>query len=430
MSEKSVHFFTLGCRLNQSETSVLENLFKQNGYSVNSSLESADVVIVNTCTVTERGDADTRKLVNRICKHNPNARIALIGCQAQLQQDILSQLPNVKWVIGNTSKFDLVSIIENDPKNEDVQIIVSALPKESFTIPISGGDESHTRANIKIQDGCDCFCSYCEIPYARGRARSREFDDIIKEAKNLAQAGHQELIITGINLGTYKNNNHNLLDVINHIEQIEQIKRIRISSIEPTDIIKPIIEKMSSRTKLCRYLHIPAQTCDDDILKDMKRKYTFEEFAANIQLAHNTIPNICIGTDIIVGFPTETDQHFENTKKRLEDLPINYIHTFSYSKRTKAQSRLLEQKNSDKSITQRSQIIRNLSVLKRNTFYQSLLGTQQEVLFEQKKKGTWTGLTDNYVRVHLNDSSDLSNQFLTVNIICQENDILIAEKTT
>ena len=409
----SISFYTFGCRLNQSETAVIENSFSAVGYRVVNFPEPADIVVVNTCTVTENGDADTRKLVKRINRTNPNARIALVGCQAQMQKEILKDLPNVKWVVGNARKMELAAILA-EPQGDATQVIVPTIPRDSFTIPLTSIDSKRTRANIKIQDGCDFFCSFCEIPYARGRARSRVFDDILKESKQLVEAGYKEIILTGINLGTYTHDAQTFLDVIDALEQIDGLKRIRISSIEPTTIPKELFAKMAKQTKLCRYLHIPLQSGDDEILKAMKRKYTTSDFLEFVKHATATVPQICIGTDVIVGFPGETDAHFQRTVDFLREAPIRYFHVFSYSNRSMAKSQHLGGRINPQIIEWRSEILRELSQRKRHVFYDSFVGSNQKVLFEQKKQGMWQGLTDNYLRVMMKCDQDVNNQMLDV----------------
>ena len=238
--------------------------------------------------------------------------------------------------------MDLVSVFNEYPKPETAQVITPTIEREPFTLPIASVDHDHTRANIKIQDGCDFFCSFCEIPYARGRARSRVFEDIFTEAAALVAAGHKELILTGINIGTYSYQDKTLMDVIKGMNALEGLERVRISSIEPTTISKDIFSYMKHGHKLCRYLHIPLQSGDDEILQEMKRKYTIDEFSDFVRQAEAQVPQICIGTDVIVGFPGETDAHFERTVEVLRELPIHYFHVFSYSPRHMAKSRLME----------------------------------------------------------------------------------------
>ncbi len=411
----SVSFYTLGCRLNQSETSVLERSLEAQGYNVIHPDGPADIAVINTCTVTGNGDADTRRLVNRICRLNPRVRIALVGCQAQIQKEKLCALPNVRWVIGNAKKMELASILCAS-MDDNPRVITPAIPRGSFTVPMAGIDSRHTRANIKVQDGCDFFCSFCEIPYARGRARSRQFDDILLEAKALAAAGHKELVITGINVGTYCQGGRTLTDVVDALEQVDGVIRIRISSIEPTTISGKIIEKMGRGSKLCRYLHVPLQSGSNPVLKAMRRRYAVEEWIDFVEMAHARVPQICVGTDIIVGFPGEQEGQFEESVACLRDRPVHYAHIFSYSKRSMARSQKLPGDVPMAAIQRRSKILRELSARKRGMFYGSLRGTTQKVLFEQKKNGFWIGLSDHYVRVSVHSDQPLANQMVDVQI--------------
>ena len=413
--EKSVAFHTLGCRLNQAETASIENSFEAHGYRIVDDCCS-DIVVINTCTVTENGDADARRLVHKIVRQNPSVRIALVGCQAQVQKEKLAQLPNVRWVVGNQRKMDLVAVLNEYQDPATAQVIVPVIEREPFTLPVAAVDHSHTRANIKIQDGCDFFCSFCEIPYARGRARSRVFQDILLEARALAAAGHKEIILTGINIGTYQYEGKDLLDVIEALEKIEDVKRIRISSIEPTTIPTEIFDLMGNGRKLCRYLHIPIQSGSDDILQAMKRKYSVAEFSDFVNLACAKVSGICIGTDVIVGFPGETDEHFQQTETLLRELSVHYFHVFSYSPRYMAKSRILGETVPALVIDERSQILRELSQRKRRLFYQELLGTQQEVIFEGKKDDFEMGLTDNYVKIKMQTEEFLRKQVRKVRL--------------
>lgn len=425
----TISFYTLGCRLNQSETAVLERSVETVGFRLVDFEESADVVVINTCTVTAGGDTDTRRLVHKINRLNPRSRIALIGCQAQMDKGKLLELPNVHWVIGNARKMELSSILRSTFEAMEPQVITPAIPRDSFTIlPQSGTlwgtysagigvDHRHRRVNLKIQDGCDFFCSFCVIPYARGRARSREFDDILREARGLADAGHKEIVLTGINLGTYQYKDHTLMDVVEALEQIEGLARIRISSIEPTTIPESLIRKMAGRTKLCRHLHIPLQSGSDAILKAMKRKYSTEEFERFIRMADELVPQICIGTDMIAGFPGETEEEFQRSADHLREWPVDYAHVFSYSRRQMTHSGRMSDKIPQAVIGRRSRILRELSARKRRVFHKSLLDTRQNVLFEEKKKEGWIGLTDNYARVAVKSGQPLRNEFRTVRMV-------------
>jgi len=414
----TVTFFTLGCRLNQSETAVLQNRFDAEGFKVVGTDGPSDIAVINTCTVTENGDADTRRLVNRLARRNPGVMIALVGCQAQVQREKLAGLSNVRWVVGNARKMDLSEIISLDDNPLSTQVITPAIDKKSFVQPASAADRLHTRVNLKIQDGCDFFCSFCEIPYARGRARSRVFSDILREARELAASGHREAVITGINVGTYADDGKSLTDVIDALESIDGLDRVRISSIEPTTIPGGILERMrDTQSKLCRYLHIPLQSGSDPVLRAMKRLYTRDEFDQFIRRAAREVTDICIGTDVIVGFPGETEGDFDAAVDYLRAAPVHYFHVFSYSVRNRAQSRKLGEGLPADVIQQRSRILRSVSQEKRTAFYHGQLGKIEPVLFEKRKHGRWTGVTGNYLRVSVNSGKDLHNTIRPVKLL-------------
>ena len=410
-----VAFYTFGCRLNQAETNIIQQTFQARGYPVVDYRQQPDVVVVNTCTVTENGDADTRKLVRKLVRHNPDVQIALVGCQAQVQREKLLELPNVRWVVGNARKMDFVDILES-ANTAEPQVITPTIERESLTLPAAGLTTSHTRANLKIQDGCDFFCSFCEIPFARGRARSRQFDDLLQEARQLADAGFKELVLTGINIGTYRDGNHTIVEVVEALESIDGLERLRISSIEPTTIPWALIEKMAASSKLVPHLHIPLQSGSNAILKQMKRLYTREEFAAFLERVVEAVPDVCLGTDVIVGFPGETDDDFRETYRFLKAMPFAYFHVFSYSARDHAPSRKLGNAVPREVIQERSRLLRELSARKRRLFHQRFVGKSVSVLFEQQKNGIWEGLTPHYIRVRVKYPENLKNQIRMVRI--------------
>lgn len=414
-----IAFHTIGCRLNQYETAVIRNTFNSDEYTIVAVDEPADIVVINTCTVTHKSDTDTRRFITRLRKLNPDVNVALIGCQAQLQAASMAQWPNVRWVIGNARKFDLARILKEFKASSSVYIETPAIGRDAVVSNpsnIFGIDPEHTRANLKIQDGCDFFCAFCEIPFARGRARSREFSDIIQEAKALAGAGHQEIILTGINLGTYQRGSKSLLDIIKALDDIPKIKRIRISSIEPLAIPNGLIGLMASKTKLCRYLHLPVQSLHDGTLKAMKRRYSVLQVQTFLRELIQAVPSVCLGTDVIVGFPGETQDHFDETYHQLKELPFHYIHVFSYSDRPHAKSRTLGGKVDIPEIKKRSQKLRDLSRRKRLQFYRSAVGTIMPVLFEQTKDGLWQGLTDNFIPVATQSEKSLKNMIKPVTL--------------
>ena len=408
---KTISFFTLGCRSNQAETVILRNVFENDGYKIVDFKKPAKIVVINTCTVTQNSDTDVRRAVNRARKVNPDCNIALIGCQAQTQKEKLLDLKNVTWVVGNERKMDLLNILSGSlPKKS--KIISPEIKRKSFILPAAGIDQQRTRANIKIQDGCDSFCAYCEVPYARGPARSRSFKDIIKEAQILVEAKHQELILTGIHLGTYQYRKKTLIDVIKELTKIEGLKRIRISSIEPTHTMPvELLQLMKTNEKLCRFLHVPIQHGHDEILKMMGRKYKAKDFLKFINKAASLIPDICIGTDVIVGFPGETDEHFNETYQFLKEAPVNYFHVFSYSERKLARSKDFPNQVPIFKTQERSKKLRDLGQNKREQFYKSQINKTYDVLYEQKKTGQWKGLTDNYIQVSVQSPENLKNKF-------------------
>lgn len=401
---------TQGCRLNQSETAVIERQFNTDEFIITDDADTADVVVVNTCTVTENGDADTRKLVRQLATKNKAVKVALIGCQAQILKEALLDLPNVTWVVGNAEKFNLAAIV-GDASATEPQVIVPKIERDSFTVNEVAIDRKHTRANLKIQDGCDFFCAFCVIPFARGPARSRQFNDILDEAQLLVAAGYQEVVITGVNIGTYFDSGKTFLDVIDALDGIEGLKRIRISSIEPTTIPDDLLDRMADpHSKVCRHLHIPLQAGTDPILKAMNRKYTLAEFDAFITKARHHVPGICIGTDVIVGFPGETNDLFEAAEAYIRDAEIDYVHVFSYSERRFARSKRMEGQVSAADKAKRSAALRSVSSRKKRLFLNSLSHHPIEVLSETQKYGYWTGLTDNYARIYFEGPS-AKNQF-------------------
>lgn len=422
--KKNVSFYTLGCRSNQSETAVLRNLFQKNGYQIIAEDKPSDIAVINTCTVTEKGDRDARKIINSIKRRNPKVKIALIGCQAQTQKDELKALSNVRWIVGNEEKMNLISLIEAIKPSKGPQIHVGPISRKKFTMPTAGVDKTRTRANIKIQDGCDSFCAYCEIPFARGPARSRDFEDILKEAQHLIDGGHKEIVLTGINIGVYAQEQKTILDVVKKLNEISALERIRISSIEPNTIPDELILLMGTKSKLCRYLHVPIQSASDSVLGLMGRKYTRGSLDLFLEFASQNVADLCIGADVIVGFPGETEKDFEETYEFLADSPLAYFHVFSYSNRKFARSRKFSGHVNTATVHARSMLLRQLSLRKKQEFLKSFIGTSQKVLFEEKKKGQWFGLTDHYTRVKVLSDENLHNQICVVQLSNLDGDTL------
>jgi threonylcarbamoyladenosine tRNA methylthiotransferase MtaB len=419
-----ISFFTLACRLNQSDTAVLEGVARERGFRVVDFKSPADIAVINSCTVTERSDADARAAIRQAVRINPHVRVAIIGCQAQVQKDKLLALPNVCWVIGTAKKMDLLAIISSEVESRksddpsDIRhqtsdnpklLITSRIHRKPFTLPLTKEFGKRTRANLKIQDGCDNFCAYCEVPFARGRSRDRDFNDLLAEGRALAAAGHKEIVLTGVNVADYHDHGRNLLDVVASLEKIKEVIRIRISSIEDAGLALDLARFMKPPHKLCRFLHIPLQSGSDRILKRMGRKSLTKDFETAVRKLVRQVPGIMIGTDVIVGFPGETDADFKQTRRFLQEVPAHYFHVFSYSHRNRARSRQFKGEVPQWVITERSCMLRTVSEKKHAAFLQSLIGSRQQVLFEQRKKDFWVGHTNNYVTIKTNSNSNLNN---------------------
>jgi threonylcarbamoyladenosine tRNA methylthiotransferase MtaB len=420
----SVSFYTLGCRLNQAETAILRETFHEQGYEIREFGEQTDFCVINTCSVTGPSEARCRQMIRNVLRQHPETFLIVVGCYAQVGLEAIKALPGVDLIVGIDQKFEttkyLSSLVSSNgtplkKRSEPLIIHSEQVSHGDFTIDFVGNFVDHTRANLKIQDGCNFFCSYCIVPYARGRNRSREFEDIRKEALQLATRGHQEVVVTGVNIGTYAYQGKTLLDVLKMLEDIDGFQRIRMTSIEPMTIPNGIIEYMAASRKLCRFFHIPLQSGDNTILQRMNRRYTREEFADFVLKLAETIPDVSIGTDIIVGFPGEGEAEFEHSRQLLEGLPLMYAHVFSFSPRKRTRSAKFPDRVHPKTIRQRSQALRRLSAEKRRTFYTKYLGKSVSVLFERREQnGLFTGYTGNYIKVGVSTEENLSNRFRNV----------------
>ncbi len=420
---------TLGCRLNQAETAIIAKSLKSAGYEIVEFGEKSDLTIINTCTVTEQADSKCRKAVRNTIRNNPDTYIAVVGCYAQMAVDTIKNIDGVDLIIGNEHKLKIVDYLDGRTKAEQPLIVHSPkISREDFTIESYGLYDNSTRANLKIQDGCDFICSFCIIPKARGVARSRKLNDIINEAHKLVELGHKELVITGVNVGTYECEGKSLFDVIEALEKIDGIQRLRISSIEPTTIPEKLIYRIAESDKLCKHLHIPLQSGDDNILKAMRRKHTVKEFVDFVEFVYKTVPDVGIGTDVMVGFPGEGRAEFINTKKILADLPISYFHVFTYSDRPGTTSIKMKDKVDFHDKKDRNRILMEQGKRKKYTFYENYLGREMDVLFEQKKSnGNWSGYTSNYMSVELNSQMNMHNLLKRVKFNKLNENNIIAE---
>lgn len=418
--KKKVAFYTAGCRLNQSETAVLTDRFTRMGYQQVAYGEPTDLLVLNTCSVTENAEADCRRVIRRTLRNSPQAFVAVTGCYAQTGLNTLQHLPGVDLVLGNQYKMLLPDYLEEMPHVRKLPSTFvrhsGSMSREDF-VQDGVGEYATTRANLKIQDGCNFMCSFCLIPFARGRERSRVTDDAVREAERLVERGHRELVLTGVNIGRFANGSGGLLELIQRLEGIPGLARIRISSIEPTTIPDALLEYMSTSRKLCRFLHVPLQSGDDGILSAMNRRYSAKEYRAWVEHAVQKIPGVCVGTDVLVGFPGETDRQFSATSELVRDLPLAYAHVFSYSARPGTPAARLGNPVPPAVLKTRNRRLSELSRSKRAQFYQRFLDRDCPVLFESTgKDGLWTGLTDNFIRVGVACSGSLANQLRRVRL--------------
>ncbi len=410
----SVH--TVGCRLNQSETAVFSHQLRTAGFQVVPFGAPTDLFILNTCSVTHGAEADCRRAIRRTLQRSPNAFIAVTGCYAQTGASTLGMIPGVDLIVGSQHKMAVLDLIPSLEKRNAPEIVRGNPNRDDFVIDGIGHFET-TRATLKVQDGCDFMCSFCNIPFARGRERSRTMDDLLREGQALVDRGHKEIVLSGVNIGQYESEGYSFLDVIKHLEKVSGIVRIRISSIEPTTIPDALLEHMAHSSILCPYLHVPLQSGDDGVLRRMHRRYSVREYVEFIEKAAHIIPGTCFGTDVMVGFPEEGENEFERTVDVVNALPFSYLHVFSYSERPGTAAEKFEAKVHPRTIQARSKKLRAISQAKRLANCQRYIGKTVSVLFEQRDThGCWTGLTDTYVRVRIRADEDLENELRTVHI--------------
>lgn len=428
MPPKRASLHTLGCRLNQSETNILAEKLCEAGYELVPFGEDADLAIINTCTVTHEADAKSRKLVRQFIRRNPQGYTAVIGCYAQMGAQALAEIEGVDLIIGNQEKLNVLDYVAAG-KNPAPLIVRDRLDRDDFEIAFAGvGPPLHQRANLKIQDGCDFMCSFCVIPFARGRARSRALDNLLDEARSLVVRGAQELILTGVNVGTYAWEGRTILDVVEALNALDGVERIRISSIEPTTIPDELLAWMRDpRHALLPYLHVPLQSGSDRILALMRRRYTRAEYIEFMQRAHEAVPGIGLGTDIMVGFPGETEADFADTLAVLECTSLFYAHVFKYSERSGTATARMAERTDVHAASRWSARLRKASAAKTTAFAQSQVGECVEVLFEQAEDGFWTGYTPNYLRVATRSTDDLENQIRTVRLDSVQGDLMFGE---
>ena len=418
-----VAFHTLGCKVNFSETSTISREFTSSHYQVVSFTSFADLYVINTCSVTENADKELSVLVKKALKKNPNAFIAVIGCYAQLKPHEIASLDGVDLVLGATEKFQIIEFVQNLEKNKSTQIYSCEIEEANF-YHTSYSINERSRAFLKIQDGCDYKCSYCTIPKARGISRSDSLLNVINNAQKIADSGLKEIVLTGVNIGDYgkgefgnKKHGHTFLDLVKALENLKSVYRFRISSIEPNLLSEDIIKFIANSKRFVPHFHIPLQSGSDKILKSMKRRYLSSLYSEKIKQIRSLIPDACIGADVIVGYPSETDEDFLETYNYISGLEISYLHVFTYSERANTDAIKIKHKVDKLTQNKRSKMLRSLSIKKRRYFYESQLGKNHEVLFEsENKKGYITGFTENYIRVRTPWNPALTNTLLKVKL--------------
>ena len=422
-NRKKVAFYTLGCKLNFSETSTIARNFQDEGFDRVDFEEVADIYVINTCSVTENADKQFKQVVRKAMKLNEKAFVAAVGCYAQLKPEELAAVDGVDLVLGATEKFKITDYINDLSKNDFGEVHSCEIAEADFYVgSYSIGDR--TRAFLKVQDGCDYKCTYCTIPLARGISRSDALDNVLKNAYEISQQGIKEIVLTGVNIGDYgkgefgnKKHEHTFLDLVKALDEVEGIERLRISSIEPNLLKNETIEFVSKSRTFVPHFHIPLQSGSNDILKLMKRRYQREVYTERVHKIREVMPHACIGVDVIVGFPSETDEHFLETYHFLNELNISYLHVFTYSERDNTEATTMEGVVPSNVRAKRSKMLRGLSVKKRRAFYESQIGTNRTVLFEsENKEGYIHGFTENYVKVKTPWNPELVNTLREINL--------------
>ena len=416
MNSKTTAFYTLGCKLNFSETSTISRDLEEEGYAKIDFELGADIYVINTCSVTDQADKKCRNIVRKALKYNPNAFIVVIGCYAQLKPDEISTIEGVDLVLGAQEKFNIGNYIK-DTKKKNKPVLLNQPIKnvKSFYPGYSIGDR--TRSFFKVQDGCNYFCSFCTIPLARGKSRSGSISQTIEKAKEIGRSEVKEVVLTGINLGDFGyGTKENFFQLINELEQLNGISRYRISSIEPDLLSEEIIQFVNSSDKFVPHFHIPLQSGSNLLLKKMRRKYNTDLYSSRIKLIKKLMPHACIGVDVIVGFPGESEEEFSKTIDYLKSLPVSYLHVFTYSERANTNAPKMNEVVPMDVRRKRSKQLRILSLKLKLKFYNENMGYTGKVLFESKEDNFLIGFTENYLKVKIPFEDNIINTIQKVTI--------------
>ena len=415
---KKAAFYTLGCKLNFSETSTISRQLTDLGFSKAEFNDGADVFIINTCSVTENANRECRRIIRKAKKISPSSIVIVTGCYAQLKPEAISCIDGVDMVVGANEKFNIPSLLKKF-SSQTTEIHGCSINNLNYFSSYSLHDR--TRSFLKIQDGCDYPCTYCTIPLARGKSRSDTISNIVKNAEEIAKNGIKEIVLTGVNIGDFKQEEMRFIDLIKQLDQVNGIERYRISSIEPNLITDEIIDFVKDSKKFMPHFHIPLQSGSDNVLKMMKRRYNTKLYFEKIKKIQKAIPNVCIGADVIVGFPGETDLEFNKTLNFIKDLNISYLHVFSYSERENTKAILLYNKVDKPKRAERSKMLRILSSKLQRLFYKRFENTQQTVLFEKDNKdGFVYGFTENYIKIKIPFDNNLVKN--STNVLLNEID--------
>ena len=421
---KRVAFHTLGCKLNFSETATISRDFIRHGFEKVDYRDEADIYVLNTCSVTENADRKARKLIRQAKRRNPNSSIAVIGCYAQLKPETIAEIDGVDLVLGAEEKFNLLNHLDTLDLNNGTRVIKSDINHvHTFTSSYSSGER--TRSFLKVQDGCDYTCSFCTIPFARGKSRSDTIANTMKVAQEVAATDAREIVLTGVNIGDFgKGTTETFFDLIQELDQLEGISRIRISSIEPNLLTDEMIEFCAASQKFMPHFHVPLQSGSDKILGAMRRRYKRTLYENCVAKIKQCIPDACIGVDVIVGFPGETDDDFLDTYNFLNELDISYLHVFTYSERPNTDALEIGAVVSKGDRAYRSKMLHILSDKKRRFFHEQFIGQERPVLFESVKNGKIMGHTDNYIQVQVNGEIDLINTINNI-LLSENNDMIV-----
>ena len=424
---KRVAFHTLGCKLNYSETSTISRDFINRGFEKVEYRDHADIYVINTCSVTENADKEARRLIRQAKRLNPLSSIAVIGCYAQLKPEEIAAIDGVDLVIGSEEKFNLLDHLNELDQKEDNTIIHSSIEHvHSFKPSYSIGDR--TRSYLKVQDGCDYTCSFCTIPLARGKSRSGNIQTTVKTAQEVALKGVKEIVLTGVNIGDFGvGSDENLLQLLIELDNIEGVERFRISSIEPNLLNNDIIAFCNTSKKFVPHFHIPLQSGSNKILKGMRRRYDQTIYRKKINKILSSNSETCIGVDVMVGFPGESDEDFLETYNFINDIDISYLHVFTYSERPNTPAKNIKEVISKRVRAERSKMLHILSEKKRRYFYDHFINTHREVLFESSRNGKLVGHTDNYVKVEIDNSPGLVNKIHSVRLIENRGEFVMGE---